>query len=343
MKIAKLLKENGIRRTCGVLCNYAEYSLHRRHVFSFPSAIDIEVTSRCPLACMHCPRTHREALGLEFPIGDMDRAKGLELIRSLRGVRRIAFQGYGEPLIYPHIFEFLAEARQSRIFTAFSTSAAVVNDKMLAGLKECPPDLLTFSCDAVNMRYDDGVRENLNIEHYQDNVAAIIDAVRSSAKPVEILFHTCIVGDNYKYLDDIVAFAAKQGVKTLDISELNISFLEKWLDRLLPQDKELMMTAVDKAKETGAERGVTVGFTPQYVAQDKKKVNCRYLWQHPFITWQGELTPCCGRPFASQFTLGNVFDKGFYALWNSEQIKQMRHDIANLNCPDICRGCPYAP
>lgn len=343
MRIFRILRESGFRRTLNSVINYAEYSIRRPRILSLPTAVDIEVTTRCPLACNHCPRTYRDKLGFSFPIGDMDREQGLFLLRSLHGVRRVAFQGYGEPLLYPYLFDLLDEARHLKIYSTFSTSAAVVTKDILAGLGQSPPNLITFSCDVIDMRYEESIRRNLDLDQFQENVPKIVQVVRDANQGTVLLFHTCLIGTNHRMLLNIVRFAARMGIPAVDVSELNFSYIERWRDQLLPPDRQAMLADLESARRLGVDLGVNVHFTPQQDLPDSLRRGCRYLWQHPFITWQGELTPCCGRPFAAQFSFGNVFKTPFARLWNCEAIQRMRKALARGRTPEICRGCPYAP
>lgn len=343
MRILRILRESGLRRTLNSVVNYSEYRRRRQRLHSMPTAVDIEVTNRCPLACIHCPRTYRDRLGFPVEVGDINRERALSLLRELRGIRRVAFQGYGEPLVYPHLFDLLAEARRLRIYSTFSTSAAVVSRPIVDGLCENPPDLLTFSCDVVEMRYDEGVRRNLNLDLFRENVSAIVRAVRSSGRGTVILMHTCLVGKNHRMLESIVRFAAEMGIPSVDMSELNLSYLWQWRDALLPPSREAMLADVDASRRVGKDLGVRASLTPQMELPDELRRGCRYLWQHPFVTWQGELTPCCARPFAGQFTFGNVFRTPFSKLWNGEAIREMRKAQVGGCVPTLCNGCPYAP
>lgn len=337
------LVQFGPTRTFNAAFNYLEYWSRRPRLATHPVAVDLEVTSRCPLACVHCPRTQRDELGVDFPVQDADYDALVKLVRELKGVRRINFQGLGESLQFRRLFDLIEECRRLGFYTAFSTSAALVSTRILDGFRASPPHLLAFSCDVVDMRFDEGVRENLKLEKFRENVAAIIAAVREADRGTEILFHTCLVGDNYRQLDAIVRFAGELGVPSVDISELNLSYLEHVASRVLPGDRDAALAAVEAAKRVGDEVGVRVGFTPQRDLEPEKQQGCTYLWQHPYVTADGGMTPCCARPFSKHDRVGDVFEEGFDALWNGEGLTELREMHARGEVPDLCRGCPYAP
>lgn len=341
-RLLRSLRESGVRRTLNALSNRLERALGRTRLRSRPLAVDLEVTSRCPLACSHCPRTHREALALPFPVQDMDLATARTALRKLEGVRRITLQGFGEPLVAGHLFELVAEARSLGMHTSFSTSASVLTERMLEGFRTHPPHHLSFSCDTVDMRYDEGVRKNLDLGKFRSNVERILAAVRAADQGTTLLFHTCLVGENHRLLDDIVRFAAAMEVPQLDISELNLSYLEHVRDQVLPADRAAALAAVRRAQALGHELGVVVGFTPQQ-ERPADQGPCAYLWQHPYVDVQGRVTPCCARPFAGSFSLGNLAESDLESIWNGAPMRELRAQHLRGECPTLCRGCPYAP
>lgn len=333
----------GPRRTLNAAFNYLEYWLRRDRVSTFPVALDLEVTSRCPLACVHCPRTHRDELGVDFPVQDADYERLLDLVLRLRGVRRINFQGLGESLQFSRLFELIGECRRLGYYTAFSTSAAVVTSRILEGFRCSPPHLLTFSCDTVEARLDEGVRENLSLDRFRQNVRKIVEAVRGAGAGTELLMHTCLVGENHTQLADIVRFAAELGIPSLDISELNLSYLEHVRDRVLPADREEALASVERARGLGDELGVRVAFTPQRELPESERRGCSYLWQHPYVTADGGLTPCCARPFSVDDRVGDAFARPFEEIWNGPEMQRLRRMHTRGETPELCRGCPYSP
>ncbi len=65
---------------------------------------------------------------------------------------------------------------------------------------------------------------------------------------------------------------------------------------------------------------------------------CDFLWNKSYIALDGSVRPCCvpGTP-----NLGNVKDKPFFEIWNSEGYRKMRLRIALKNPLPFCKGCQH--
>ena len=65
---------------------------------------------------------------------------------------------------------------------------------------------------------------------------------------------------------------------------------------------------------------------------------CDFLWNKSYIALDGSVRPCCvpGTP-----NLGNVKEKPFMEIWNSEEYRKMRLRLAQKKPLPFCRGCQH--
>src|SRR5262245_29939170 len=91
----------------------------RRLTHNIPSPAEwmLEVTNRCDLACPMCLRDK-----VDFAVQDMDP----HLIRHLLDANPLPDAiwpyGFGEPLLYPHLFESVRRMKRKGIIVSLSTS-----------------------------------------------------------------------------------------------------------------------------------------------------------------------------------------------------------------------------
>jgi len=82
-----------------------------------------------------------------------------------------------------------------------------------------------------------------------------------------------------------------------------------------------LLEACDKAKE------LRIGFTsPLLEAQRTKQtmgIPCWEPWTTIFVTWQGEIHPCCG----SEQKMGNLQEQDIIDIWNEDEYKQLRQEM----------------
>lgn len=119
----------------------------RRFYPQFPSYLEVELTSRCNLACRFCPQTR-----LSRPKGDL----GLDELEALLGrvgdfVFLLNFSGFGEPTLHPGLFDAVRLAKSKGIpRVEIETNGTRLDEAFLDELFESGLDVLTVNLDALD-------------------------------------------------------------------------------------------------------------------------------------------------------------------------------------------------
>lgn len=340
-KAYSAVKANGVHKVLNWMMNKCEFKKKAIVLGSYPACADIEITNRCLLCCIHCPRSYCDVNKTDMKLGLLSIEKFLEIIAKLSPVRRIALQGLGEPLLHPDIFRMIEFAHKKNFFVSFSTSAYFYNAEIEAGLRRWPPDLLTFSVDSMEKTSFEAIRVNGNFEKFASNLEGMITAVGRSGKNIDISFHCCVMKVNSPYLTKVIEFADKLKVKSVSFSELNLSYLGSVRNKLVLTKEDY--TNLERAMRLADEKGIDSGFNRVSGIKVPGKVLCWYLWQEPYITWEGYVNTCCGRPFSSVYNIGNIFEvNSFREIWNSPKMQALREAIRAENIPSVCCVCPLA-
>lgn len=107
------------------------------------TTVGLETNNTCNLQCAHCPTNTT-----------MQRSKGLmpwplfqDIIDRNPQVKRIYLTNWGEPLLHPQLEAMVAYAHQKGKFTALTTNATLLNEKVSRGLLQAGLDLLKISID----------------------------------------------------------------------------------------------------------------------------------------------------------------------------------------------------
>lgn len=340
-KAYSVLKANGICKVLNWMINKYEFKKKAIVLHSYPICVDIGITNRCPLRCIHCPRSYRDVNKIDMKLGALSVEKFLEIIAKLSPVRHLTLHGLGEPLFNPDIFKMIEFAHKQNFSVSFSTSASIYNTEIEAGLRNYPPDSLTFSIDSMEKISFEAIRVGENFENFVRNLERMITAVRKSGKNTDILFQCCVMKINSPYLAKIIEFADKLKIKVVSFSELNLSYLESVKDKLILDSEDY--ANVQETLSLAAEKGIHSVFIRVYGMKMPGRVLCWYLWQQPYITWEGYVTICCGRPFSSVHNVGNIFEaNSFMEIWNSPKMQALRQAIRTENIPSVCSVCPMA-
>lgn len=66
---------------------------------------------------------------------------------------------------------------------------------------------------------------------------------------------------------------------------------------------------------------------------------CDWPWRGPYISYRGEVMPCCmvGTPDRAQ--LGSVARHGIDAVWNGADYRSFRQALESDAPPEVCRSC----
>ncbi len=105
-------------------------------------------------------------------------------------------------------------------------------------------------------------------------------------------------------------------------------------------------SVLDKAQKTAQELGVTVVAWPNTRLKMSGKTGCDYPWQNPYITYNGDVLPCCFIPQESngrereENIMGNISTEDLSTIWHSEKYVDFRRKIQTKTPPVSCKTCP---
>ncbi len=120
----------------------------------YPSYLEVELTSRCNLACQFCPQTR-----LTRPAADLDYDTFEALVdRVADFVTLLNFSGFGEPTLHPRLFDFVRLAKSRGIpRVEIETNGTRLGDEaFLQEILESGLDVLAVNLDAADMARRDG-------------------------------------------------------------------------------------------------------------------------------------------------------------------------------------------
>ncbi len=172
--------------------------------------LKIELTYRCPLACIHCSSDATSSNNIEISPD-----KCFEIINEAinMGVEEIAFSG-GEPLVWRHIEDAIDLAASGNIKVILYTSGLGKNniEKSLENLRNKGLDTIIFSlygADAINHEQITRINGSFN---------KTINAIKNSKKiGLNTEIHFVALATNYKVLKDIAEMGKQNGVSNISV------------------------------------------------------------------------------------------------------------------------------
>lgn len=124
-----------------------------KKVPSFPLNVDIEVSSKCQIACDHCFRQYMDIREDQYM--DLDLYKKIVRECGEGGLFTLKFSMRGEPLMHPDIVEMVAYAKQQGIREVWiNTNGGTLTEKLAEGLMKAKVDWITVSFDGLREVYE---------------------------------------------------------------------------------------------------------------------------------------------------------------------------------------------
>ena len=306
-------------------------------------AIQIEVTSRCTLRCVMCPRT---ALAEEWPALDLPWEAFLGIARAFPHACHVHLQGWGEPLLHPRLFDMILEAKAAGCRVGFTTNGMLLDRAVCGRLLDLDLDLLAVSLAGATRGTHEGIRVGSDFVEILENVARLIAlrTWRRRATPkVEVFFlmTTTNIGELPQAVDLVASLGADELVATnLDYvvtrehAELKAFACAAGRNRFA----HLVREARDRARQAGlAFRAYPLDLEEAAVCGENP---VRIL----FISCDGWVSPCTylglagradiprifgGRALAvPRLRFGNILGQDLLEIWAAPPYRDFRRQFA---------------
>ena len=320
-----------------------------------PTSAVFEITTKCNLSCGMCwLQINTERSRHEVTPDGMRTV----LDRLPPSLRRITITG-GELLLRREIFEICERLGRRGIEIMLLTNG-FMPDRLRQLIAENP------AVRKVQISLD-GPRELHNgIRGSEKSFDRILEStgVLRGRPDIEANFLTVLMDENLDDLPALVDLASALGKKktffeferrydkpTLESSVTDFIRLEHYWqltvsDQLLPAYRlERLKAAIDRVEAHARRKRLLVQYLPpsfrrrlpQWYARkirEEFKVRCGHFLV-PRINAQGDVVPC----FAISRPFGNLVERPFEEIWNSEEYRRFRMDMLRRNLLPICDTC----
>ena len=340
-RIAKILTSIPLNKdTCKFAWNLAKRQFIKgkgNKALPYPTCIMLELTNKCNLHCTMCPREHRFGKALSY--GNMDTALAKKVIdETYPYLQSIGLTGLGETLFAPNLVEIARyiKAKKKSIVIFISTNANIPDfiEKITPVLPFV--DTVQVSIDGTGAKYDE-IRVGGHFEPFEANVSALVPLAEEHG--VDIMFNMVVSKDNYLEVPRVVEFAATHGIKYVNFNYLNLASIPqvseeyyRFFDSEPFKEMRSRLTGLTK-KHPEIEITGLEDFFNDFSGQ------CGLITNHFQVNYDGEVPPCCAKPFSKELSFGNVKDRKLIDVINSERARKFRRDWYGKTPDRFCRGC----
>lgn len=315
---------------------HAALKLTRQTRVAHPSTVMLELSAHCNLKCTICPREY--GYGEEMDMGLMEEENAKKVIDELVPyVDSIGLTGMGETLMYKKIESIVdyIKAKNEGIIINISTNAVLPKTIEKIGAMAGKLDTIQISIDGIDDVYN-SIRVQSDFQLFKNNVRQIADICRNTSTTV--MLNMVVTQENFFHMKEVVLFAEEMGIGFVNYTIFNLACISGVdLSYYDFYQGEAFQAEVKRLQE----HNTAVEVTWSGLGSDKGFQSCSLPWSHFYVCWNGEMAPCCAKPFPKELSFGNVFKEGLMPVLNSEGFQDFRTKWLKNETPDFCRGCHY--
>jgi len=271
----------------------------------FPQRVTVELTNRCNLSCVFCPRHH-----MTYPLGDMKPALFRKIVDELSeaGTRTLVPFFRGEPFLHSHCLPLLEYAKARGFAIQLATNGHLLTRELSREVVALKIDFLSFSVDAIDAKEYEAIRRGGNFETLMSNIDGLMEQRKRLGS----------------HLPRIQISAVDTGMD----EERNKRFLEFW------QDKADQVRFYPRHSENGK-------FGSLHRPQKTKRRACSKPFKEMVIYWDGR-TAICNHDWDRHSGPGTG-EKGVMHVWKSHWYRQIRRMQAELSFDnhEPCVNCDH--
>ena len=273
-----------------------------------PSILYLEVTNKCNANCVFCGRSdvHKPLMHMDF---DMFKA----IVDAAPYTTQVHTQGFGEPLLYPHLIDAIKYCKERNKRVVFYTNASLLEEEMAIDLLETKVDQIRFSVDEITANLFEPLRRGLSWKVVLKNI------------------------ENFQYQK------SKGGYKTETIARVTKTKENK--DRLYEITK-FWSTRVDIAVVAPEFDVIPYAENAacQYTTTHPNQFECNNPYEQFAVRSNGDVILCCVDWFHNyvidNISKGPITQDRILKIFNSERYNSLRDGMeTGINCPTRCLSC----
>lgn len=306
---------------------FASYHLSRwvkrPIVWGKPMSMSIEPTTACNLGCPECPSGLRQ---FTRPTGNLKADFFEQVVQdSYRHLAYLTFYFQGEPYINPNFLDMVAYASKRGIYTATSTNAHFLHDKLAKRTVESGLDRLIVSLDGTTQEVYESYRRNGELNKVLEGTRNVLRWRKElKSKTPLVIFQFLVVKPNEHQIEAVQKLGDEMGVDQVVFKTAQVYDYENG-NPLIPTIEEYSR--------------YRKGADGKYRIKNKMLNQCWRMWQGCVVTWDGLVVPCCFDKDATH-RMGDLKTHSLREIWSGSVYNNFRQSLLRSRSEiDICKNC----
>lgn len=310
--------------------------------------IEVEITTRCYLRCIHCEHTHwpdKSYLNQDLSLQDFKR-----IVNNLPKLKWINLTGEGSSFLNKDFMDILRYCRAKDLYIDFSHDFFEMPDEIARELIDLRVERIYVSIDGATKETYERIRVGSDFDKVCANIKRLVALKRERHSPLpELCFRFAFFKENMddipKLLPLINSFGAREDLG--DDPSVNIVGLLEF-EETKGWVREISPAVVRKVNKQAEKYGYTVYWShPTHDESQKVPMDYCTFWSEPYVMIRGYVLPCCAilmsnkRPFLEKHAFGNLNQMSLHSIWDNEYFAQFRRYVTNPKAPVplLCAGC----
>lgn len=339
-----------------------------------PREVWLELTTHCNMRppCIMCGKA---ALPEGTPSHHMDPQLWQGLLPILRQADGVGLHGGGEPLLYPHLFDLLAQLDPHRTQVGFNSNGHLLSEKTCRRLIEHQLTWISVSVDAASPEMYLRLRRSERFSQVLDNIRRLeqLKAELGSRRP-RVDINMTVMCTNLPEVVPFVELAGELGLPKVTLQQIIpggnwalqapdgylFDYAREELHHCLPQHAEVMGRAWPRAQALGlileyeiAYAGTRPDWPQQFLPMPPARgparpaahperpplpaAFCDDPWTTLMVYADGRATFCCYH--YPESVLGNLSEQSLEDVWNGPRARTIRRWVLEQERPLCCEGC----
>jgi radical SAM protein with 4Fe4S-binding SPASM domain len=345
-----------------------DYYLLKRSFF--PNLVVIIPTYRCNLRCNMCFLFDEQGKSLipaplreELPLSEWQK-----IIEEVAAFAPHIYLVGGEPLLYKDLLALINYIKGAGLSCSMSTNGILLAG-MAEGIVQSGLDYLIVSMDGPEAIHNEIRGSSQAFQRTVVGLTRIKQAKAKSKKSTPSLSVNCVISTfNYQHLTEVVTVVHDLGLTKLQFqhpmfTDQGILRRHNELFTTLFQSKSASSVGFDKGCTDNIEierliqeiaevrrvgQRLAISFLPSLrndedirgyygdLSYKFRRGRCLTPWTEARILPNGDAPVCLGYP---DYTVGNVSQEGFAALWNNKRYRDFRRNLKTAQLFPACYRC----
>jgi radical SAM protein with 4Fe4S-binding SPASM domain len=294
--------------------------------FGMPSSVQIEVTTKCNIACQLCLRTIDPARIVD---SDMQFDLFKSIISQLKGrTESVSLVGLGEPMLHPEIFSFIRFVKENGLEVSLIDNFTLINREKSVALIDSGLDYLYVSFDNVSKEAFEERRTGACFEAVVENIKLFVKTKNEvKAKKPVFLFKSTIAQSNFGEIPKLIKFAEDLGADGINFG------------KMMDEDDSRIINPPPLTPKDLPNCKITV-----YPCELSESYECDAT-RGLYITFDGKVLPCglmaesVSRAHYPKLELGDLSKETIGEIWRSSGFRKLRRNIESGEYLPECKTC----